>query len=82
MKYQGGKRKDGWRSVAARLAAAVALLAMSAGCSGCLWLAVPSLAYQGYKYESGHHQSSQAKPPNSSPPPSQSSPPPSQDDIE
>ncbi|GEM_PF-5194824 len=29
----------------------VALGAVSAGASGCLWLAVPSLAYQGYKYE-------------------------------
>jgi len=37
----------------------VALLAMSAACEGCLWLAVPSLAYQGYKYESGDHQESQ-----------------------
>lgn len=63
-------------------AALLALLAMSAGCSGCLWLAVPSLAYEGYKYESGHHQSIQAKPRNSSQPPSHSSQPPSQDDIE
>lgn len=47
-----------------KLAAAailVALLTMSAACEGCLWLAVPSLAYQGYKYESGDHQDSQAR---------------------
>lgn len=30
---------------------AIALAAVSAGASGCFWLAVPSLAYQGYKYE-------------------------------
>ncbi|HTQ25759.1 MAG TPA: hypothetical protein VMI09_13780 [Candidatus Binataceae bacterium] len=45
-----------------KLAAAamlVALLAMSAACEGGLWLAVPSLAYQSYKYESGDHQESQ-----------------------
>ena len=29
----------------------VALAALSAGVSGCLALAIPSLAYQGYKYE-------------------------------
>ncbi|MGH7914066.1 MAG: hypothetical protein ACREPW_05380 [Candidatus Binataceae bacterium] len=47
--------------------AALAIFAMSAICSGCLWIAIPSLAYQGYKYESGgqnaqakQHQSSQA----------------------
>jgi hypothetical protein len=39
-----------------------ALFAMSAACSGCLWIAIPSLAYEGYKYESGGgHQASQAK---------------------
>jgi hypothetical protein len=30
---------------------AIALAALSAGASGCIWLAIPSLAYQGYKYE-------------------------------
>ena len=40
---------------------AVALFAMSAVCSGCLWIAVPSLAYQGYKYESGGRQTDQTK---------------------
>ena len=48
--------------VGSKLAAAAmlaVLLAMSAACEGCLWLAVPSLAYQGYKYESGDHQDSQ-----------------------
>ncbi len=24
---------------------------VSAHCTGCIWLAVPSLAYEGYKYE-------------------------------
>ncbi len=43
--------------------AAAAIFAMGAGCSGCLWLAVPSLAYQGYKYEtSAKGQSKRAKP--------------------
>ena len=54
--------------------AAAALFAMSAGCSGCLWIAIPSLAYQGYKYESGG-QSGQAKQ-------HQSSQPPANDDVE
>ncbi len=54
--------------------AAAALLAMSAGCGGCLWIAVPSLAYQGYKYESGD-QNGQAKQ-------RQSSQPPGSDDVE
>ncbi len=29
----------------------VALAVLSVGVSGCVWLAIPSLAYQGYKYE-------------------------------
>ncbi len=29
----------------------LALAAFPVGLSGCLWLAIPSLAYQGYKYE-------------------------------
>jgi len=46
------------------------LFAMSAACSGCLWIAIPSLAYEGYKYESGGgHQESQAKQHQSSQPP-------------
>jgi hypothetical protein len=49
----------GGRSKLAVAAMLVALLAMSAACQGCLWLAIPSLAYQGYKYESGDHQDSQ-----------------------
>jgi hypothetical protein len=51
--------------------AVAALCAISAGCGGCLWIAIPSLAYQGYKYESGdqsgqakQHQSSQQTPAN------------------
>jgi hypothetical protein len=53
--------------------AVVVLFAISAACSGCLWIAIPSLAYQGYKYESGA-QDSQAKQ-------HQSSQPPASDDI-
>ena len=45
------------------------LIAMSAACGGCLWIAVPSLAYQGYKYESGDHQDSQARQHQSAQPP-------------
>jgi hypothetical protein len=51
------------------------LIAMSAGCGGCLWIAIPSLAYQGYKYESGGHQESQARP-------HQSAQPPADDEVE
>jgi hypothetical protein len=53
----------------------VALLAMSAACGGCLWLAVPSLAYQGYKYESGDHQDSQVRQ-------QQNAQPPADDEVE
>lgn len=48
---------------------AAALFAMSAGCSGCLWIAIPSLAYQGYKYESGGGQNGQTKQHQSAQPP-------------
>jgi hypothetical protein len=50
------------------VALAAALFAMSSVCSGCMWLAVPSLAYTAYKHKSGgsqavthtkHHESSQ-----------------------
>jgi hypothetical protein len=54
--------------------AVLMLFAISTGCSGCLWIAIPSLAYQGYKYESGG-QNSQAKQ-------HQSTQPPANDDIE
>jgi len=41
---------------------AFGLIAIGTACSGCLWLAVPSLAYQGYKYESGKNgQSNQTR---------------------
>lgn len=71
------KGKERWGGNRSRLivaAAAAALFAMSAGCGGCLWIAIPSLAYQGYKYESGG-QSGQAKQ-------HQSSQPPANDDVE
>lgn len=32
------------------LTAVLAVIAM-VSCSGCIWLAIPSLAYEGYKYE-------------------------------
>jgi len=63
------------RSTLAAVAVLVALLAMSAACEGCLWLAVPSLAYQGYKYESGDHQDSQGRQ-------HQSEQPPADDEVE
>jgi hypothetical protein len=57
--------------------AAAGLFAMSAACGGCLWIAIPSLAYQGYKYESGSDQGAkQAKQQH------QSAPPAANDDIE
>ncbi|MGH7934554.1 MAG: hypothetical protein ACREQN_15530 [Candidatus Binataceae bacterium] len=37
---------------------AIVLLAFSISCSGCLWLMIPSLAYQGYKYEHKSESSS------------------------
>lgn len=40
--------------------AALALLAMVA-CGGCIWLAIPSLAYQGYKAEQPANQGAQSK---------------------
>jgi hypothetical protein len=59
-------RPDGFRL---RLViAAAALLVICAGCAGCLWIAIPSLAYQGYKYESGD-QTGQAKQHQNSQPP-------------
>ena len=39
---------------------AIALGVLALGLSGCLWLAVPSLAYQGYKYEKGKKKDQQA----------------------
>jgi len=70
----GGDRSSGDRSRLTVTVAVAALFAMSAGCGGCLWIAIPSLAYQGYKYESGG-QSGQAKQ-------HQSAPPPASDDVE
>ncbi len=50
------------RSAIARAAiAALALLAMAV-CGGCIWLAIPSLAYQGYKAEEPANQNGQTKP--------------------
>ena len=46
------KRRAGFTPGRAVLVA-LALFAFCTACAGCLWLAVPSLAYQGYKYESG-----------------------------
>jgi hypothetical protein len=71
-----GNRSSGNRSgLTVVVVAAAALVAMSAVCGGCLWIAIPSLAYQGYKYESGGHQDAQAKQ-------HQSSQPAASDDIE
>jgi len=50
---------------------ALALFVFCTACAGCLWLAVPSLAYQGYKYESGKDgQPNQARQHQDTPPPS------------
>jgi hypothetical protein len=38
------------------VALAVALFAMSSVCGGCIWLAVPSLAYTAYKHKSSDTQ--------------------------
>jgi hypothetical protein len=56
--------------------AVVALFAVSAACSGCLWIAIPSLAYEGYKYESGGGHNAQTKQQH------QSSQTPANDDVE
>jgi hypothetical protein len=56
-----GTRGGGLRGPIVTLALAlVSLLAMIV-CSGCLALAIPSLAYQGYKYEHSSSQSSKTK---------------------
>ncbi len=67
MKFAGG------------LSAFAALAAISLSASGCIWLAVPSLAYQGYQHENGKSSSGQqasarkAKKPPASPPPAPAS---------
>ncbi|HZO82849.1 MAG TPA: hypothetical protein VFB33_14225 [Candidatus Binataceae bacterium] len=58
---QRGRRRarvSGAIGVAAIVAAA---LFATTACSGCFWLAVPSLAYQGYKAEQPANQSGQNK---------------------
>lgn len=47
-------------TIGAAAVAALALLAMAV-CGGCIWLAIPSLAYQGYKAEQPANQNGQAK---------------------
>ena len=47
-------RANGSRLTVVALAAA--LFAMSSVCSGCIWLAIPGLAYTAYKYQSGGTQ--------------------------
>lgn len=37
----------------------LALATIPVGLSGCLWLAIPSLAYQGYKYEHNKNEKPQ-----------------------
>ena len=42
---------EGWLNLILRyLPLLLVLAAISADCAGCIWLAVPSLAYEGYKY--------------------------------
>jgi hypothetical protein len=56
-------RRVGFR-VARKWPAAVFLLVLPFSASGCIWLAVPSLAYSGYKYEKNQDKpqsSSQSK---------------------
>jgi hypothetical protein len=52
-------------SIATAAIALVALLVMAV-CSGCLWLAIPSLVYRGYKAEERPNQSAQTKQNNNS----------------
>jgi hypothetical protein len=53
-------RANGSRLTVVALAAA--LFAMSSVCSGCIWLAIPGLAYSAYKYQSGGtHAATQTK---------------------
>lgn len=56
----------GARGSIATAAIAIVALLMMAVCSGCLWLAVPSLAYQGYKAEHRSDHNGQAKQNNNS----------------
>jgi uncharacterized membrane protein YebE (DUF533 family) len=60
------------KSLSGRVVLVGLLAAASLGASGCLWLAVPSLAYQGYKYEKKKDAQNQqahrtTKPANSAP---------------
>ena len=48
------RRLNGSRLMVMALAAAV--FTMSSICSGCIWLAIPGLAYTAYKYQSGGTQ--------------------------
>lgn len=49
------------RASIATVAIAIVSLLATVVCSGCLWIAIPSLAYQGYKAEERSHQSGQPK---------------------
>jgi hypothetical protein len=48
-----------WSPLKLRLMLALVVV-LASGFTGCIWLAVPSLAYQGYKYE--HKTDSDSKP--------------------
>jgi hypothetical protein len=52
-------RTNGSRLTVVALAAA--LLTMSSVCSGCIWLAIPGLAYSAYSYKSGGTQATHTK---------------------
>ncbi len=47
------KKRDWARNGGRWLLVAVLAIGVAAGCDGCIALAIPSLAYQGYKYEHG-----------------------------
>lgn len=60
--------KSSRKRIVISLLMGLTLGALSLSSSGCLWLAIPSLAYQGYKYEKkSEQQDKSAKQRSSSP---------------
>ena len=59
---KGVKRCVGW--LVGYLPILTLVPAVSVSCSGCIWLALPALAYQGYEYE--HHSNTSSSPENAS----------------
>jgi hypothetical protein len=63
-KAEGAKKEKGLRGWP--VAVVLAFVTM-VSCSGCIWLAIPSLAYEGYKYEKTGSFTGSSPPSSSSP---------------